>query len=264
MIYRELALPLALKRAAFCAWQFLVEPHDPALVQHSIPPDGTTNLVLSRTPAGDLHAKLVGPSLAAMDVPVAQGWSFAGLRLRPEATASVIGHIPAVGTFEPLELQGRFASLWSDLAAAMDGLASWQRTSSAIGGLAGADRAIAASVDLLVASGGTIAISDVARRLGLSERQFRRRFHAAAGLSPKQYAAVQRVRRALILSLAEPNWAEIAHEAGFADQPHLARDIKDRFGAAPARVGGYLGGIRHEFVALAPDRFVQDECADAA
>jgi AraC-like DNA-binding protein len=264
MIYREVGLPSALVGAAFCAWQFLIEAGDPPLVQHSIPPDATTNLVLLRDPGGQLHAHQVGPALAARTVPVMQGWSYAGIRLRPEAAQAVTGSPPHIGSFDPVDLDGPLAGLWRDLADLMAGGTEWAASLPLLHSVQGTDRTIAASVELLVADSGLLAIGSLGSRLGLGERQFRRRFHAATGVAPKQYAAVQRLRRALILSLSDADWAGIACQAGFADQPHLARDIKDRFGAATARVAGNLGGIRHEFVAVPPDRFVQDDRARAA
>jgi transcriptional regulator GlxA family with amidase domain len=107
-------------------------------------------------------------------------------------------------------------------------------------------------------------VARLARLAQLSERQFRRRFHAATGVTPKQYADVQRVRRALILALDDPDWAGIAHDSGFADQPHLARDVKLRFGAAPTRVSGYFCGIRHELLEASHVRNLQADKAQAA
>jgi transcriptional regulator GlxA family with amidase domain len=126
------------------------------------------------------------------------------------------------------------------------------------------DGAIAAAVDRLTASGGTVPVSRLAALAQLSERQFRRRFHAATGITPKQYADVQRTRRALILALEDPDWAGIAHDSGFADQPHLVRDVKLRFGAAPMRVSGYYGGIRHELLDGGGVRNIQEDRAQAA
>lgn len=264
MIYREVAVPDVLAGSAFCSWLFVMEPTDPPQVQHSIPPDGTTNIVLIRTPQGDLYPRLVGPSLAGQIVPVMQGWSYAGLRLRPEAAGALLGATPQVGTSEALPVEGRFAGIWSDLVELMEGGTKWRGSLALLGPLKIPDGAIAAAVDLMVASGGALSVTRLAARLGLSERQFRRRFHVATGMAPKPYAALQRVRRALILSLSAPNWADIAAETGFADQPHLARDIKERFGAGPRLVAGYFGGIRHELLTPAAGRFVQDPPAEAA
>lgn len=264
MIYREILLPPEMRVAAMCGWQFLMEPHDPQLVQHSIPPDGSSNLVLVRSPDGAVHARVVGPSPVAQMVPVMQGWLYCGLRLRPEAARRVIGRQPAIGATEPVQRGGGLEPVWRDLEALLAGDCSWSGTRALLEGASGGDDAIARAVDLLVASGGTVPVPVLARAAQLSERQFRRRFHAATGLAPKLYADVQRLRRVLILSLSDPDWAGIAEEAGFADQPHLIRDIRERFGAAPRQVHGYLAGIRHELLTFGDVRFVQDRPAEAA
>jgi len=262
VIYRELPEPV--QHFALCAWQFLLEDGDPTLVQHQVPPDGTINLVMIRSAEGDLYPRLVGPCLAAATVPVVLGWSYCGLRLRPEAARTVIGVDPQPNVNDALPLEGRFAPLWADLADLIGGGTGWVRTSDWLAGLLPGDDGMAASVDRLIASGGTMPVARLAALAQLSERQFRRRFHAATGIAPKQYADVQRVRRALILRLEDPNWAGIAHDAGFADQPHLARDIKERFGAAPRRVAGYLGGMRHELLEGEHVRNIQSGAARAA
>lgn len=264
MIYREVALPDPLSSIALCAWSFALEPCDPQELVHSIPPDGTTNLVLTRFPQGTLQPLLVGPSLAAVRTPIARGFAVAGLRLRPEAASCIAGHIPVPNHSRSLPLNGDLAGLWFDLADLIDHQTDWCRTTAVLGARQPADPAMSIVVSLLLASSGRIAVSELAVHLGVSERQLRRRFRRAAGISPKQYAGVQRSRRALILALTEPNWADVALTAGFSDQPHLARDIKSRFGTASQQVSGYLGGIRHEFITPLPDRFVQDVHMDAA
>jgi AraC-like DNA-binding protein len=264
MFYRERELPATLGQAALCAWHFSLEPGDPPLVEHKVPPDGTTNFVLVRDVQGDCYTQLIGPTLAAYPVPVSIGWTYCGLRLRPETAGAITGKVPPVGTAEPLPLDGKFAPLWRDLQDFAAGGTDWAGTVSLIGGDLRADRQIAAAVERIILTGGTIPVSGLAGSAGLSERQFRRRFHGATGVAPKQFAAVQRVRRALILSLEDPDWAGVASEAGFADQPHLAREVKDRFGAALARVGGYFAGMRHELVLHSGVRFLQDDLAEAA
>ncbi len=263
MIYREILLPETVRRAAFCGWQFVMEPGDPSPVQHSIPPDGTTNLVLVRSPDGAFHSSFVGPSVTSSMVPATQGWQYGGLKLRPEATRQVLGEQPATGSYRQLPRGGPLEPVWRDIEALHAGGTDWSGTVMCLGGVTG-DEAVAAAVDLLVASGGSVPIPALARNAALSERQFRRRFQAATGLAPKFYADVQRVRRAILLSLDDPDWAGIAEEAGFADQPHLVRDIRERFGAAPRQVRGYLGGIRHELLSFGDVRFVQDRPAQAA
>lgn len=264
MIYQEIALPASLRTVALCAWMFRLEPGDPQEVVHTFPPDGTTNLLLTRFPDGTLQPLLVSPSLTAAMLPVACGFTFAGLRLRPEAASCITGEPPGMQPPRLLSLDSEMTGVWLDLEALMNGQITWNRTMATLDGRQPSDPAITEAVSVLLSNGGTTTMGELAAQLGLSERQVRRRFNAATGMSPKQYAGVQRLRRALILSLSEPSWAHIALATGFADQPHLARDIKGRFGESCGRVSGYLGGIRHEFVVPASDRFVQDERVDAA
>ncbi|HEY0013405.1 MAG TPA: helix-turn-helix transcriptional regulator [Allosphingosinicella sp.] len=249
MIYREHALPPAARAAAFCAWRFAMEPGDPETVLHSVPPDGTGNLLLVLGPDGTQVRRLVGPSVAVQSGPIHAGWLYAGLRLRPECVASVTGRDPAtlVGTSEDMEgLDPLFAAL-ARLAADEPDWALGAAEAEWLG-LRRGDAAVAHAVDRLIASGGTAPIAAAAAAAGLSPRQLRRRFAAATGLSPKQYSGVQRVRRALILSLDTARWADVAAEAGYADQPHLNRAVRTHFGTAPRTIGFYVGGIRHVFV----------------
>ncbi|MFE1358081.1 MULTISPECIES: helix-turn-helix domain-containing protein [Streptomyces] len=69
-------------------------------------------------------------------------------------------------------------------------------------------------------------VAEVARRLGLSERQLRRRCQVAFGYGPKTLARVLRMRRALGWARAGVPGAEVAVRAGYADQAHLSREVR--------------------------------------
>ncbi|MEV7554119.1 AraC family transcriptional regulator [Amycolatopsis sp. NPDC089917] len=72
---------------------------------------------------------------------------------------------------------------------------------------------------------------------GLSERQLRRRFLVTVGLSPKAYARVVRLHRAMALarSSSVPDWAEIAVRSGFYDQPHMLAEFRRAVGSSCVR-----------------------------
>ncbi len=264
MIYRELLLPEPLRRVALCAWQFIIGDADPAAFQHQVPPDGGTAFTLVEGPAGPLRTVLVGPMLSAFTVPVMKGLRYCGLRLRPEMAGSVTGLAPQPGMVQSVAATGRLAPMWEDLAALNARGTDWSGTIACLANHEAGDEAVSEAIDRLIATGGTTPLKQLASLAQLSERQFRRRFHAATGITPKQYADVQRARRALILALEDPDWAGIAHDSGFADQPHLIRDIKERFGAAPRRITGYFGGIRHELLDGGHVRNIQADAARAA
>ncbi|TDC20794.1 helix-turn-helix domain-containing protein [Streptomyces sp. 8K308] len=73
-------------------------------------------------------------------------------------------------------------------------------------------------------------VAETARELGLSERQLRRRSLAAFGYGPKTLARVLRLRRALRLTDAGTPPATVAALAGYADQAHLAREVRELAG----------------------------------
>jgi AraC-like DNA-binding protein len=78
----------------------------------------------------------------------------------------------------------------------------------------------------------------LARQLGLSERTLRRRCETAFGYGPKTLARILRFQRFLRLlrHTAEPRLVDLAAASGFADQAHLARDVRSLGGLTP---GGF-------------------------
>jgi len=75
----------------------------------------------------------------------------------------------------------------------------------------------------------------VQRASGCGPARFIARFEQAVGLTPKRYARVLRFH-ALIEGLARQapeDWAQIAAEAGYADQSHLIHEFKRLAGMLP-------------------------------
>ncbi|CAL9401456.1 helix-turn-helix domain-containing protein [Streptomyces sp. enrichment culture] len=81
-------------------------------------------------------------------------------------------------------------------------------------------------------------VATTADELGLTARQLHRRSLAAFGYGPKTLARILRMRRALDLARAGVPFAETAARAGYADQPHLARDVRDLTGLPLGRLLG--------------------------
>lgn len=98
---------------------------------------------------------------------------------------------------------------------------------------AAAHRFVQHAADLLAFS----SISEVARRLGVSERHMRRLFHQSTGLSPKTFARLKRFDRAVRHALNESrtNWSGLAIDAGYYDQAHLIADFHAIAGTTPRK-----------------------------
>ncbi|MFC8195666.1 helix-turn-helix domain-containing protein [Streptomyces sp. NPDC057298] len=73
-------------------------------------------------------------------------------------------------------------------------------------------------------------VAATAEELGWSERQLHRRSLVAFGYGPKTLARVLRLQRALALARSGLPQADTAARAGYADQAHLARDVRDLAG----------------------------------
>jgi AraC-like DNA-binding protein len=236
-------------------WSFAVEPHEADEIGHVIPPDGCINIaVVQPAPHAPMIVGLSGPALRAIRLNVHKGALYYGLRLRPEAAGIVSGG-------QAQGLVGRQCGLYEvnpALAQALmqlampDGMAAF---AGAVTPLIGAfirplplpDPAVARMVALLMQADPEVGLSDILAAEALSERQMRRRFIRATGLTPKTFARIRRVRRAIVdLTLNHrPNAAEISFAHGFADQPHLAREVRDVFGLSAGLLTQYLNQIIH-------------------
>ncbi|MDT0465393.1 helix-turn-helix domain-containing protein [Streptomyces gibsoniae] len=73
-------------------------------------------------------------------------------------------------------------------------------------------------------------VTATAESVGLGTRQLHRRSLTAFGYGPKTLARVLRLQRALALARADVPFAETAALAGFADQAHLSREVRELAG----------------------------------
>jgi AraC-like DNA-binding protein len=97
------------------------------------------------------------------------------------------------------------------------------------------DAMVAAALHALAQQPARALIEPVQRASGCGPTQFIARFERAVGFTPKRYARVQRFH-ALVQVLAQqalPDWAQVAVEAGYADQSHLIGEFKRLAGITP-------------------------------
>ncbi len=87
----------------------------------------------------------------------------------------------------------------------------------------------------LSASHGAASITALAEATGVSRRHLAKLFRAEIGATPKTMARILRFEHARNLAHHVPRlgWADLAYEAGYADQAHLAREFKELSGMTP-------------------------------
>jgi AraC-like DNA-binding protein len=158
-----------------------------------------------------------------------------GVRLRPGAAGAALG-LPASElrdlTVDAADVLGRdvAAALLETLAAGADPHALLLRAVELRGG-GEPDPLVRAAV---VALGRPRArVEEIAAELGVSSRQLQRRVIDAVGYGPKMLARVLRFRRLQALPLAE--LAELALDAGYADQAHMTVEVTRLAGVPPVR-----------------------------
>ena len=187
-------------------------------------PDGCMDLIWDGS-----QVFVAGPDTQAyMSLPSAD-MTFVGLRFAPGGAPAVLG-VPA-HTLRDQRVS--ISDLWSptesrrwnewigsaeDPGVALEAMAQRRRRSSVEPAPIIAAVAAAMRADRSVAS--------LAVDLGVGERQVHRLSLAAFGYGPKTLARILRLHRALDLIRAGAPPAESAARSGYADQPHLSRDVR--------------------------------------
>lgn len=110
--------------------------------------------------------------------------------------------------------------------------ARWARAEA--GGLSTEIRRVQEYVEVRL--GEVRTLDEMAEVAGWSRYHFARRFRDETGEPPWAYVRRKRAEHARRLLEGGRPPAEVAHEAGYADQAHLTRDLRDRLGRTPAEI----------------------------
>lgn len=197
-------------------------------------PDGCMDLIWV-----DGGLMIAGPDTRAHVMAHSPGTRYVGLRFAPGTGPAVFG-VPAC---ELRDQRVPLDAVWPSgqvrrLADQVTGSAARGRELEriAIDRLRDADVFDWSGVaDVLRRSGCVLSAADAA---GMGERQLHRRCLAAFGYGPKTLARILRLNRALDLARTGAGLADVAADAGYADQAHLARDTRDLAGVPMRRLLG--------------------------
>jgi AraC-like DNA-binding protein len=198
-------------------------------------PDGSLDLLWRN---GKLE--VAGPDTGHRRVALEPGELICGVRLRPGAARPLLGEVPATAV---RDAQPELDLLWGEEARRLEDRAAaavdpWQAAGRLAEALTARLRVhrpdpVAVAVAKALDRPRPVGIGGLARELGYSERQLRRRVLAAAGYGPKTLEQILRFRRSLAASGTGADWSRIAAEQGYADQAHLNRQIRRWSGATP-------------------------------
>ncbi|WP_078965928.1 helix-turn-helix domain-containing protein [Streptomyces aureocirculatus] len=206
-------------------------PAAPSAAAAPVLPDGCMDLLWTEgrlfVAGPDTHAYLAGPAVGDT------ARRYVGVRFAPGTAPAVLG-VPA---HELRDRRVELTDLWSAavvhrLTARVDAADDPLAALEAVAGERAADRPppdplLARVVRSLNAGHGVAETADAA---GIGARLLHRRSLPAFGYGPKTLARVLRLQRALALARSGRPYADTAAAAGFADQAHLARDVKELTG----------------------------------
>ncbi|QNP69479.1 AraC family transcriptional regulator [Streptomyces roseirectus] len=194
-------------------------------------PDGCMDLLWSEG-----RLLVAGPDTRAY-VPEGERVFWAGVRFRPGTAPALLG-VPA---YELRDLRVELADLWpasevrrlnDRVEAASDPVVELENV--ALERAVPPDPLLSRLVAVLDAGR---PIATAADELGLSSRQLHRRSLHAFGYGPKTLSRVLRLQRALRLLRSGVSQAETAVRAGYADQAHLSREVRELTGVTPGQLG---------------------------
>ncbi|WP_031173251.1 DUF6597 domain-containing transcriptional factor [Streptosporangium roseum] len=219
-MYREWAPDPAIAGRVTCLWTSTATSAGTKLVL----PDGSVDLIW-----GPDGPQVAGPDTGPQPVRMSPGDRYVGIRFRPGAVGEVFG-VPVEALRDlrvPLAELGVLPGLTADtmqeaLAVRLRATPTPDPAAPAIAAALGAGKSVA----------------EVAWDLGLGERQLHRRSLRAFGYGPKVLQRVVRFQRALRLARRGTALAEVAVASGYADQAHLANEVRRLAGVPLGRLLG--------------------------
>ena len=188
-------------------------------------PDACADVMWNRT-TGRLF--VAGPDTHAHRTSMSAG-ELVAVRFRPGRASAGLGVPASAVRDERVDLSllwpaSRVRRLADELAAASSLGAASQVLASSVASV-GAEWDPAAPRVLELVSRGE-RVSAVADGLGWTSRQLHRRCLAAFGYGPKVLQRVVRFDRAVRMARGGVGFASVAYAAGYADQAHLAREVR--------------------------------------
>lgn len=212
------------------------------------------------------HAWISGMQLRPLVIEVQPQASLFVIRFRPGGITAFLGHDAAVLTdaVNQLDVVLGASSLRDRV---LEGVKPRDRFRGAEQWLLerGRDRLVVdPAVRHLASRLGSGRVRDLIEATGYSERQVLNLFRKHVGISPKQFARVQRFRRLLCSlggaedpwlgsgPLLPQDWAGLAAAHGYADQSHLSHEFRALAGITPGAYAAAYSGLTNYLPIMGP------------
>ena len=183
---------------------------------------------------------VAGPASTQVIVPETPGHARFGVRFRVGSAGAGLG----VAASELLDDAVALSDLWGTAGRRLEALVAAasspeQGLRTLIDGVGdrqqqGREADVVVREAAFLLAGGA-SFGEACRRVGMGERHLRRRFERAVGYGPGTFIRVQRFQRFLTLADRHQaaSLAQLASDAGYADQAHLSRECRRLSGLPP-------------------------------
>jgi len=234
-MYRELTPPPELRGHLTCMWMQVTDEH---AIDHAVVPDACADIVS----IGGAPPVLVGPATCTVPVRIPPRRVIVGARFRPGSAAAALG----IPMHELVDREVMLGEIWRDTHRVADGVAEGSALQRIRALEADLTRRLAhrpsdgfarRAVDWLAAHPGRH-VAELAAAIGIGDRQLRRRLRTATGYAPKLLHRILRFQRLLVelhddTASTTPGLALAARQAGYLDQPHMTREVRELAGVTP-------------------------------
>lgn len=241
-------------------WGFTVHALPSPGFVHRVWPDGCVTLALASVRGRPAVSVVVGACTTATEVPVYAGEQKWGIRFRPEAGGVCCRRSATSLRNARIEARDVFGDAIDSVIAPLTGVSDAEHATEILNRWMQqlqpfpdrVDSLVRDAVRCIVDADGTGPILGLANTLGVSLRHLQRRFRAATGMTPKEYASIRRARAALKrmangeASDTSRGLARLAAELGYADQAHLTRECTRLMSFSPTVLSDRLEDIAHD------------------
>lgn len=210
---------------------------------HRVLPDGCIDLIFASQPGGT--RLFTSPLIEAPRLvpPATEGW-FVGVRMKPAMSRLLLPVAPVEcrdRAIDAAALDPGFARVEAQLRDCATPAAALAILRDVVVARVRAEahrappRRVQHALALLGSGPPWLPAEEVARRLGISPRSLHREVLQWTGHAPKVLARIARMQRAVTrLRAGGAALAEVALDTGYADQPHMTRELRRLTGQPPS------------------------------
>jgi len=252
MLFKRISPAKELARFIDCYW--VVENPDPAPVQQKIIPDGFTEIIFHYAEPyrinihknWELQSKsLIAGQLKKHFFLENTGRSgIMGIKFKPTALTAIFGVSMDSLTDRVVPLTSLDISSLNELETLILAAGDYEQMVSfanqhlikTTAKIPPDSSSLDKAVELIFQTNGAITVTQLTRKLFLTERQLQRLFKTFVGLPPKFYARI--IRFNYIFQLLKENklrWVDLAYETGYYDQAHFIRNFRTFTGEDPSK-----------------------------